>query len=42
ARRTEARASPPERDAQFRHIAEQRAEFVAAGAPIISVDAKKN
>jgi len=41
ARRTEARASPPERDAQFRHIAEQRARFTAAGEPIISVDTKK-
>jgi hypothetical protein len=41
ARRTEARASPPERDAQFRHIAEQRAEFAEAGEPIISVDTKK-
>jgi hypothetical protein len=41
ARRTEARASPPERDAQFRHIAEQRARFAAAGEPIVSVDTKK-
>ena len=41
ARRTEARSSPPERDAQFRHIAEQRAQFQAAGEPIISVDSKK-
>ena len=41
ARRTEARSSPPERDAQFRHIAEQRAQFEAAGAPVISVDTKK-
>ncbi|HEY0332238.1 MAG TPA: hypothetical protein VGC74_00795 [Stenotrophomonas sp.] len=41
ARRTEARGSPPERDAQFRHIAEQRAQFAAAGEPIISVDTKK-
>lgn len=41
ARRKEARSSPPERDAQFRHIAEQRAAFEAAGEPIISVDTKK-
>jgi len=41
ARRTEARSSPPERDAQFRHIAELRADFTAAGEPIISVDTKK-
>lgn len=41
ARRTEARSSPPERDAQFRHIADQRAQFEAAGEPIISVDTKK-
>jgi hypothetical protein len=41
ARRTEARGSPPERDAQFRHIADQRAQFEAAGEPIISVDTKK-
>ena len=41
ARRTEARSSPPERDAQFVHITEQRAQFEAAGEPIISVDTKK-
>jgi len=41
ARRTEARSSPLERDAQFRHIAAQRAQFQAAGESIISVDAKK-
>ena len=41
ARRTEARSSPAERDAQFQHIAEQRAQFAAAGDPIISVDTKK-
>ena len=41
ARRTEARGSPPERDAQFRHIAEQRQRFAAAGQPVISVDTKK-
>jgi Rhodopirellula transposase DDE domain len=41
ARRTEARDTPPERDAQFRHITEQRERFEAAGEPIISVDSKK-
>ena len=41
ARRAEARGSPPERDAQFRHIAEQREQFQAAGEPIIRVDTKK-
>jgi hypothetical protein len=41
ARRTEARRSPPERDAQFRRIAQQREQFQAAGEPIISVDTKK-
>ena len=40
-RRTEARSSPPERDAQFRQIAAQRAAFQQTGDPIISVDAKK-
>lgn len=41
ARRTEARGSPSERDAQFRHIAGQRARFEDTGAPIVSVDSKK-
>ncbi|MBM6584492.1 hypothetical protein ILT44_30340 [Microvirga sp. BT689] len=41
ARRTEAHSTPPERDAQFQHIAEQRAQFAATGEPIISVDSKK-
>jgi hypothetical protein len=41
ARHAEARASPPDRDAQFQHIAEQREQFQAAGEPIISVDTKK-
>jgi hypothetical protein len=31
----------PERDAQFRYIAGQAAEHMAAGQPVISVDAKK-
>lgn len=41
ARRTEARTSPPERDAQFVHIAALRKEFQDAGQPVISVDTKK-
>jgi hypothetical protein len=41
ARRTEARSSPPERDAQFRYIEEQKRRFQAAGEPVISVDTKK-
>jgi hypothetical protein len=31
----------PKRDAQFRYIAAQKAAFIAAGNPVISVDAKK-
>jgi hypothetical protein len=31
----------PDRDAQFRHIAAQASEHLAAGQPVISVDAKK-
>jgi hypothetical protein len=31
----------PDRDAQFRHIAAQAGEHLAAGQPVISVDAKK-
>jgi hypothetical protein len=41
ARRTEAKRSPADRDAQFKHIAKQRARFEAAGDPVISVDTKK-
>lgn len=42
ARRTEARgASPAQRNAQFEHITEQRAQFTATDDPIISVDTKK-
>jgi len=41
ARRTEARTSPPDRDAQFQHIAALRKEFQDAGQPIVSVDTKK-
>jgi hypothetical protein len=40
-RRTEARSSPPERNAQFQQIAVQRAQFHATGDPVISVDLKK-
>jgi hypothetical protein len=40
-RRTEARSSPPEQDAQFRQIAAQRAQFHTTGDPVISVDTKK-
>jgi len=31
----------PDRDAQFRYIAAQASEHIAAGQPVISVDAKK-
>src|SRR5450759_4995408 len=31
----------PDRDAQFRYLADQAAEHLAAGAPVVSVDAKK-
>jgi Rhodopirellula transposase DDE domain len=41
ARRTEAKASPPERDDQFRYIEQQKQAFLAAGDPVISVDTKK-
>jgi hypothetical protein len=34
-------AHSPKRDAQFRYIASQKAAFLAAGNPIISIDAKK-
>ena len=34
-------AYSPKRDAQFKHIAEQKAAFLAAGNPVISVDTKK-
>jgi len=41
AKKIEAIADRPDRQAQFEHIAEQRAAFAAAGQPIISVDTKK-
>ena len=34
-------ASPPDRDTQFRYIAEQRAQHLAAGHACLSVDTKK-
>ena len=37
----EGRAQHADRDAQFRYIAERAKEFMAAGEPVISVDAKK-
>jgi hypothetical protein len=41
AKKIEASANRPDRQAQFEYIAEQRAAFAAAGQPIISVDTKK-
>lgn len=41
AKKLEARADRPDRQAQFEQIATQRAAFAAAGQPIISVDTKK-
>ncbi len=41
AKRVEARAGHPDRDAQFAYIAEQRQAFADAGRPILSVDTKK-
>jgi Rhodopirellula transposase DDE domain len=41
ARRKEAKSSPPERDEQFRYIAQRKQEFMASGDPVISVDTKK-
>lgn len=41
AKKLEASAQHPDRNAQFEHIAAQRAAFTAAGWPIISVDTKK-
>lgn len=40
-KQVEARGNHPDRDAQFRYIAEQRATFAAAGLPILSTDTKK-
>jgi hypothetical protein len=41
AKKIEASAAHPDRDAQFTAIATQRQEYTAAGLPIISVDTKK-
>jgi hypothetical protein len=41
AKKVEARADHPDRDAQFGHSADQRQAFVEAGLPIVSVDTKK-
>jgi DDE family transposase len=41
AKKIEARATHPERGAQFAYIAQQRHAFTQAGWPIISVDTKK-
>ncbi len=35
-------AQPPDRDAQVQHIADQTRTWMAAGVPVLSVDAKKN
>ncbi len=40
-RKTREGGDHPDRDAQFAHINETAAAFLAAGAPVISVDAKK-
>jgi hypothetical protein len=40
-RKTLEGSAHPDRDAQFQRIAEQSAEFMAAGQPVISVDSKK-
>jgi Rhodopirellula transposase DDE domain len=37
----EGKAQHPDRDAQFRYISDQAREHMAAGQPVISVDAKK-
>ena len=37
----EGAAAHPDRDAQFQHIADRSAEFMATGQPVISVDTKK-
>jgi hypothetical protein len=41
AKKLEASATHPDRNAQFEHIAAQRQRFQTAGLPIISVDTKK-
>lgn len=41
ARRKDAKVSPPDREAQFAHVEEQKREHMEAGQPVISVDSKK-
>ena len=40
-KRLSGKAPPADRDQQFRHIQRRRDQFITAGLPIISVDAKK-
>lgn len=40
-RKRYARSRHPERDRQFRYIAQQKKAFLAAGLPVISIDTKK-
>ncbi|WP_445548781.1 ISAzo13-like element transposase-related protein, partial [Frankia sp. CiP1_Cm_nod2] len=40
-RKTKEGGSHPDRDAQFRHIHDLAAAFLAAGDPVVSVDTKK-
>jgi len=40
-KRRQVHSKDPDRDEQFRYIASQRAKFIAAGLPVISVDTKK-
>ena len=41
ARRKEAKVNHPDREQQFRHIAEQKQDFLAHGDPVVSVDTQK-
>jgi len=41
AKRKQAGAEHPDRDKQFKHIAELKAQFLGQGLPIISIDTKK-
>ena len=40
-RKTREGEDPPDRDAQFCYINDKAKEFIAEGAPVISVDTKK-
>jgi len=40
-RKTREGESHPDRDAQFAHINQAAADYLAAGDPVVSVDAKK-